>query len=349
MSGGGEGISQALLKSVRGSFWPRTDLKLYIIIGVSLLVHGIFVVLVNTRELPPQKMVVLEEMPERFAKLIIEKPIPKADKKPKNILAEKRSEKSVEVEQAKQSQQTEEVAEQQAPPRALSDAERAAARKAINRQTVAVEQKMRTVGVLGMLTGSGTTARGPAVVDVLGASGNHKEQLVDLESALQNMSGLKKTQSADILNQKLVRSKDVGVVHKEEITDLVSAIQTTPTSDLVKRGNFVIQRPESIEGAASSNALRDNTAINKVVSDHRVSIRMSYEKFLQRDPTLKGKVTVRFTIAADGSVSAVQILENTTGNADLEAEIIRKVKMWTFDPVPDGDVSVTYPFVFSPS
>jgi TonB family protein len=76
---------------------------------------------------------------------------------------------------------------------------------------------------------------------------------------------------------------------------------------------------------------------------------MSYEKFLKRDPSLKGKITVRFTITAEGTVNNIQILENTTGNTDLEAEIVRKVKMWTFDSVGEGDVTVTYPFVFSPS
>jgi TonB family protein len=109
----------------------------------------------------------------------------------------------------------------------------------------------------------------------------------------------------------------------------------------------VIQRPEAIEGAASASAKRDNDAINTVVASHKASIRMTYEKFLQRDPSLAGKVTVRFTITAGGQVTKVEILENTTGNTELEQEIIRKVRMWEFEPVPEGDVTVTYPFLFS--
>ena len=76
---------------------------------------------------------------------------------------------------------------------------------------------------------------------------------------------------------------------------------------------------------------------------------MSYEKYLKRNPNLAGKLTVRFTIAASGRVTSVQILENTTGNENLQRDIIRKIKMWRFEKITEGDVTVTYPFVFQPS
>ncbi len=76
---------------------------------------------------------------------------------------------------------------------------------------------------------------------------------------------------------------------------------------------------------------------------------MTYQHHLKRNPSLEGKVTIRFTIAATGSVVSVQILENTTGSTELESEITRKVKMWRFAPIAQGEVSVTYPFVFRPS
>jgi len=47
-------------------------------------------------------------------------------------------------------------------------------------------------------------------------------------------------------------------------------------------------------------------------------------------------------------VTGIQILENSTGNDELEDEIVRKIRMWQFDEIPDGEVTVTYPFVFSP-
>ena len=58
---------------------------------------------------------------------------------------------------------------------------------------------------------------------------------------------------------------------------------------------------------------------------------------------------MRFTITAAGIVTTVIVLENTTGNAAFEQELMRKVKLWRFEEVPEGDVTVTYPFLFSPS
>jgi TonB family protein len=195
----------------------------------------------------------------------------------------------------------------------------------------------------------GTTAKGPAVIDVLGAMGTRKESSTNLDEALAKMSGLQRADNVDVLQKKLVKSKDVAVQHKEEIDDLIASVGSARSVDLAKRGEFVIQKPESIEGAASSNAKRDNNAINAVVASHKASIRMTYEKHLKRDPALAGKVTVRFTISATGSVTAVTILENTTNNSDLEQEITRKIRMWRFETVPEGDVTVTYPFVFTPA
>ncbi len=140
---------------------------------------------------------------------------------------------------------------------------------------------MRTVGVLGMVTGVGATAKGPAVADVLGAIGDKKDNFQDLDDALNKMSGLKKTPSVDILDRKLVKSKEVSISHKEEIDDLIAGVGQAESVNLSKKGDFIIQRPESIEGAASSDARRDNNAINEIVSSHKSSIRMTYEKIFK--------------------------------------------------------------------
>jgi hypothetical protein len=45
----------------------------------------------------------------------------------------------------------------------------------------------------------------------------------------------------------------------------------------------------------------------------------------------------------------VSIIDNTTGNKELEKEIMRKIRMWRFEAIAEGDVTVTYPFVFAPA
>ncbi len=330
---------KAILREIRGSFWEKLDFRFAIIFLFSILIHSIFLFRVNTIELKTVEVTAIEKMPERFAKLIVEKPVPKETVQKK--LNDQKTGKTKEIEK------TEKVT-----PKTTSDnkpMDRKVAKKAVARRAARVERKIRTVGVLGMLTGVGTTAKGPSVVDVLGNSHNKKERNQDLEKALENMSGLQQTKDISVMKRKLVRSKDLSINYKENIDDLVASIGVAKTTTFSKKGNFVIQRPESIEGAASSNLKRNNKAINKIVASHKASIRMSYEKYLNRIPNLSGKITIRFTISATGRVISIQIIENTTNSKNLEKDIVRKVKMWRFDKIPKGDVTVTYPFLFRPS
>jgi TonB family protein len=282
----------------------------------------------------------LREIPDRFAKLIVDKPVPKKEEAavPGKDAAAKAEEPGAEKEE------TPDV-----PPARKKAKKRAAAKKAVAARAAKVEKKIRTVGVLGMLTGEGATAKGPGVVDVLGAVGKERKRSGDLDKALESISGLQRASDATVVKKKLVKSKDVAVEHTESIDDLVASIGKAQPSSLSKKGTFMIRRPESIEGAASSHAKRDDKAVGRVVRSHKMSIRMSYERYLKRDPSLAGKITVRFTISANGRVSRVEILENTTGSDGLERDIKRKVRMWRFEPIGGGDVTVTYPFVFRPS
>lgn len=341
VAGSGSALIQdkAMLRDVRGSLWQSLDLRFATVASLSLLIHSILIYQINMVKLPPIRMIMIEKIPERFAKLIVDKPLPKPDKKPKS-------------EQTKGAGDAASERPEAMPPRTEAREpkvrDRKEAKKAVAARAARVEKKIRTVGVLGMLTGVGTTASGPSVVDVL-ASAGRRGSGIDLETALANMDGLKRTSDIDVLDRKLVRSKEARVDRRMEIDDLVADITTPAAASLAKKGNFVIQRPESIEGAAATSAKRDTRAINKIVSSHKTSIRMTYEKYLKRDPGLAGKVTIRFTIAASGRVTAVQALENTTGSPELEHDILRKIRMWRFEQVSEGDATVTYPFVFRPS
>jgi TonB family protein len=341
VAGAGAGtIDKSLIKAARGISWYKTDYRFMVIALLSILLHAGLVLYFHHIKVAPVKTKSIEEIPERFARLIIEKPIPKELKK-NNVQKEALAEKRKNIQQDNESALPES--------KGSGHASSAVVRSAVSRQVARVEQKMRTVGVLGMLTGVGATAKGPSVVDVLGTINNKKEHAQDLDKALADVTGLQQTANVDVVQRKLVKSKDVEINHKENIDDLIAGIGAAKTSDLSKKGDILISRPESIEGAASSSAKRDISAINAVVASHKTSIRMSYEKFLKRNPDLSGKITIRFTIDAAGNVSKLEVVENTTGNRDLEDEIIRKIKLWNFDAIPEGDVTVTYPLVFQPA
>ena len=88
-----------------------------------------------------------------------------------------------------------------------------------------------------------------------------------------------------------------------------------------------------------------------------------YEKELQKDPKLQGKVIVKFVIAPDGSVSTAttvrSILDDPAGYLDNPAveDCVKKIVLAILFPEAKErsswfraeDVVVKYPFVFSPN
>ncbi|KMQ52226.1 putative abductin-like protein [Chitinispirillum alkaliphilum] len=326
-----------MIEEVRGSFWNSLNPRFIAVVLFSILLHIAFIMYSSTIEIEQEDPLEIERVPERFARLIVDRPPPRGQ-----TVSEAIKKAGTERDAAKGES---DLSEQKAPP-----ATRAQAKQAVVERTEHVEQKVRNVGVLGMLTGTGeTTKKGGSVADVLGSIEPDRRRSRNLDEAIEGIKGLQRTERVDVLDQKLVRTKDVSVSHRESIDDLVAGIGGAKTADLARRGEFVIQRPESIEGAASSSAKRDQSAINKIVTSHRASLRMSYQRHLRRNPELGGVITVRFTIAASGSVVSVNVISNTTGNSELEQDIVRRIRLWRFDAIPEGEVTVTYPFVFSPA
>lgn len=91
--------------------------------------------------------------------------------------------------------------------------------------------------------------------------------------------------------------------------------------------------------------------IRRVVDAHQSEIRFCYQRELQRDPRLFGKVTVKWKIISGGAVSSAAIAENSTGSAALANCIKDKVTEWKFPspPAASEGVNVEWPWIFKPS
>ncbi len=91
----------------------------------------------------------------------------------------------------------------------------------------------------------------------------------------------------------------------------------------------------------------DKTVIDRVIKQHLAQIRYCYQKELNKNPSLAGKVVIKFTIAADGTVSAAEVKSTTLNNATVEQCIVNRFLRFQFDPPAGGGiVIVSYPFVF---
>lgn len=101
------------------------------------------------------------------------------------------------------------------------------------------------------------------------------------------------------------------------------------------------------EGGLSREEIQ--RVINRVMSQ----IKYCYEKELNKDPNLEGKLVMSWVITGSGDVGSGQAAENTFGGGSgppIEQCVLRIIQRLKFpNPKGGGQVFVTYPFVFSSS
>jgi hypothetical protein len=86
--------------------------------------------------------------------------------------------------------------------------------------------------------------------------------------------------------------------------------------------------------------------VRRVVIAHQGALRACYESEAQRNPQLRGGVTVAWQIDASGSVTSASMAGSTMGNPRVEGCITRQVKAWHF-PASDAPTTVGgFPFRF---
>ena len=87
------------------------------------------------------------------------------------------------------------------------------------------------------------------------------------------------------------------------------------------------------------------TALRLKLSD----VVQCYEKQLENDPKLSGRLEIELEIGIDGSVSRGQLLVNEVGSPLLEVCIVRTLTAWTFPPPPNQEpLMLQIPFDFTP-
>lgn len=101
-------------------------------------------------------------------------------------------------------------------------------------------------------------------------------------------------------------------------------------------------------GTGSGNGSIDYDAISRVVEQYKGGLIYLYNKELRENPTLKGTVTVEFSIDESGRVIESRIVTSSMDYAPLEKALARRIRMWKFPHLYDGIIVVTYPFVFFP-
>lgn len=101
-------------------------------------------------------------------------------------------------------------------------------------------------------------------------------------------------------------------------------------------------------GQPSIEGHLDREIIQRVVREHRREIRDCYQRELQRNQDLSGRIVVAFTIDPQGNVARAEISETDLNNSEVEECVARRFRRFVFpEPTTPGLVHVFYPFVFT--
>jgi hypothetical protein len=113
-------------------------------------------------------------------------------------------------------------------------------------------------------------------------------------------------------------------------------------------GSHRTKAPQVRMGATTVSGRLPPEVIQRIVRQNYGRFRMCYEQGLAKNPNLEGRVTVRFVIGRDGSVSNVSNGGSDIPDSGVVGCVIRNYYGLSFPQPEGGIVTVVYPIMFSP-
>ncbi len=94
---------------------------------------------------------------------------------------------------------------------------------------------------------------------------------------------------------------------------------------------------------------RSREEIELVFEQNKAAIFALYNRALRRDPTLEGKLVLKFTILPSGEVIDCEVVSSELGDAELEKKLAMRVRMFRFEAKDVVPVTTTKPIEFFPA
>ncbi len=326
--------------AVVGGFVAGIDWLFTAFVMFSFMTHFGFIIYLENADWPVEPSIAT--VPDRVAELIFNEPEPPQPDEPVETVDE--------AEEVEEGEEVEEVADSRPSPsestssnNTPSSSESQSRADADARLAVSEAQAMVEQALLGALTGENG-----AFADVLRdgmVTGNAEDLMATAEGV-----GVATDASGGQLRERGGGGR-VGAA-----TAGLGGLQARQGATQARQeGEVVVER--RIRGSVSAGALADESGSgvfdpNIVVRQIRARIRAiqtCYERELRNNPTLAGRVMVRFTIQETGTVSNASATENSTGSPAVATCVVNTIRRFRFNPGPDGgSVSFAYPFVFAP-
>ena len=322
--------------SVRGSALTGVDWFFTTIAAISFLLHLILIIYLRNVDWPRKPDI--EAIPDRFVQMVVKKPEEKKVEEKKVAEAKKEEEKKPEKKKgadeekksAPKHEMTEEEKAKAAEEKARLDAERRAR----------LSEQVKSTGLLKLL---GAKADGDgSIADVLGKGDVDRDQ----EKAFQGVGGVGVANNNDQLRG--IKSGGSGSGRVASVGGLRGG------GSIAGGGTGAAATEKKVSGVVKGEAPAvdgelDPAMVAKEVRTRLGAIKACYERALKRNPNLSGKVVIHWTITQAGTVSGVDVEQDTLGDAEVASCIKSLIARWRFPAPSGGSVEVSFPFVFQAS
>lgn len=323
--------------SVRGNAFSDVDWFFSTLAAVSFLLHLVLVIYLRNVDWPRKPDI--EAVPDRFVQMVVKKEEKKKEE-PKKVEEAKKTEEEKKPEKKKGGdEEKKEVAKKELTPEEKARLAEEKAKADAERRARLAEQ-VKSTGLLKLL---GAKADGEgSIADVLGKGDVDRDQ----EKAFQGVGGVGVASGNDQLRG--IKSGGSGSGRVAEVGGLRGG------GSIAGGGTGAAATEKKVSGVVKSEAPAvdgelDPSMVAKEVRSRLGAIKACYERALKRNPNLSGKVVIHWTITQAGTVSGVDVEQDTLGDAEVASCIKALVARWRFPAPSGGSVDVSFPFVFQAS
>ena len=350
----GRSSNAVMLGDFYKPFYRGWDPKFLMILVLSLIIESVVVTILANRPVPDYSAEEIARIQERFANFVLGESV--ARQQEMATIASLGETALDEEESVEESEGTPEGGGEGSGSAAgegsggEGSTPRVSAAEARRMAREAVVREVSNRGLLGLLTGTGSAAEGQAVASVFDAASGDQGVGGDLDRVLSSVNGLK---TGGAPGSGIGGDGGTGVRGsrrggKATIDDLVDEVGGVRSQSVQRQGELTIEAPAEVQGLGRRSVHRSPAAIQEVLLAHVPAIRYCYERELKRNPSLKGKVSVRITVRPDGSVEDAVIVTSTLNNVRVERCILARIKLWKdFPPIPPEDGNVTFRQVYT--
>jgi periplasmic protein TonB len=314
--------------------WSTLDAderRFYLISTTVLIIALLFALIVPMINLPEKERFKKQSLPPRLARLILEQkktPPPKPKPKPKIVEEKKPKPKKEKPQEAKK-------------PEPEKKPKKQVAKKPPPSSTEQARKKAANSGLLAFADQLADLREEPAIPStagiqkraVTGQKATGAQRSIITSGAAQGSGGINTA----------ALSRDTGGQGLGGRTTTQVSSRAADAKRAANAASSGKRKGKNVKG----NRTREE--IQTVFDQNKGAVYALYNRALRKDPTLRGKVVLELTIAANGSVTKCRIISSELNDKSLERKLVSRIKLFKFAAKDVDTAVVSYPIDFLPS